>query len=71
MLYDIAEIMITTTALINKEIADLNDAADNFFTDDDSIYNSPTFGKAETCPECGAPMIGITTRMCANTNCEV
>jgi hypothetical protein len=71
MLFDILEMATMTNALINKEITDLNTEAEDFFTDDDSIYNSPTFGEAEVCVDCGAPMIGITERKCANTNCEV
>lgn len=37
--------------------------------EDDSIYYSSTFGHADTCKKCGAPMIGITERVCANPNC--
>ena len=37
--------------------------------EDDSIYYSSTFGHADTCKKCGAPMVGITERACANPNC--
>lgn len=35
----------------------------------DSIYCSPTFGEAELCIDCGAPIIGVINRVCANPGC--
>lgn len=63
-------IELTNEMFIGTHFTSTSDVMDLYADSCDSIYYSPTFGEADLCHDCGAPMIGVIDRVCCNPGCR-
>jgi len=68
-LFCLVEDLVIAVNSIEEEIV-LDPIEDSMDLEQDSIYRE-SFGRpvANSCAKCGAPMIGVIDRLCANPGC--